>query len=572
MWCFTVSVSENIDNSLTGKLIRSVLAWAAESEREKINEYANRHWQKRRELGQPMATSTPPYGWQWGDKEKTFFELNIEEAAVRLSIFEMFVELDMSIRQIGHKLTLDGIPVPREARKEPLTEKEIEENGRPKLIPWNTGTIHMYLKDPANIGTLVICKKKKVLTGDGKSKRIDHPDMKLIPGGMPAIVSPEMFERAQRKLSTNRETKSQRPRDPENYLLIGHVTCAICGNHMHPICEKTTHVYRCNKHISILDANPHCEPHVLRIKASSLDQAVWHDCCLLFERLELIQSTLEAEIKNSISNLLEDTTGREQIAALKLAIEHARQEHAKQQDDYLRSLIAQDIQNKLEQLERFDEECQAAVNIAALTASYQQRVLEFVNFVNVMRGKYHEATFQEKHNALDVLGVRVYVQPSKLVVPIIQVESEEEWLTISDAARLTGFPRSSIQQSIAASGAKTERRSVDQIVFYRDAVREYHRTIGSRVDLDTYDDEWFTIHKLRTIKLATYPIVQRAMGLGLLPPQTRQVERTVIHRDELNRLLRESPIKSRSLFEEVSERIQITYSPLFVGTGVQASL
>ena len=37
-----VSVSENIDNSLTGKLIRSILAWSAESEREKIMEYANR--------------------------------------------------------------------------------------------------------------------------------------------------------------------------------------------------------------------------------------------------------------------------------------------------------------------------------------------------------------------------------------------------------------------------------------------------------------------------------------------------------------------------------------------------
>src|SRR5947209_9214821 len=46
-----ISVSENIDNSLTGKLIRSIIFWTAESEREKITEYANRHWQKRHELG-----------------------------------------------------------------------------------------------------------------------------------------------------------------------------------------------------------------------------------------------------------------------------------------------------------------------------------------------------------------------------------------------------------------------------------------------------------------------------------------------------------------------------------------
>ena len=39
-----VPVSENIDNSLTGKLIRSIMAWSAESERHKIAEYANRRW------------------------------------------------------------------------------------------------------------------------------------------------------------------------------------------------------------------------------------------------------------------------------------------------------------------------------------------------------------------------------------------------------------------------------------------------------------------------------------------------------------------------------------------------
>src|SRR5213082_307167 len=51
-----VSVSENIDNSLTGKLIRSILAWSAESEREKILEYANRHWQSRLEHNLPVGT------------------------------------------------------------------------------------------------------------------------------------------------------------------------------------------------------------------------------------------------------------------------------------------------------------------------------------------------------------------------------------------------------------------------------------------------------------------------------------------------------------------------------------
>ncbi len=104
-----VSVSENIDNSLTGKLIRSILAWSAESERHKIVEYANRRWQTRVEVGLPVGTGRSPYGWDWKDKEKTAYVVNQEQAAVRVSIFHMFVELDMSLRAITHKLTEDRI-------------------------------------------------------------------------------------------------------------------------------------------------------------------------------------------------------------------------------------------------------------------------------------------------------------------------------------------------------------------------------------------------------------------------------------------------------------------------------
>ena len=37
----------------------------------------------------------------------------------------------------------------------------------------------------------------------------------------------------------------------------------------------------------------------------------------------------------------------------------------------------------------------------------------FLEFVNVMRGKYATATYQEKRNALDVLGVMVTYTPRR---------------------------------------------------------------------------------------------------------------------------------------------------------------
>src|SRR5450755_2838806 len=189
-----ISVSENIDSCLTGKLIRSILAWSAESEREKILEYANRRWQTRIELGLPVGTGFASYGWQWGDKAKTFYVLHPEEAPVRFSIFHMFVELDMSIRSIAHKLTEDGIPTATQSRRPTQPEAEALPDGvsidelprtgqtkKPKGLTWTTATIYDYLTDEASMGTLIICKHKKVLGEDGKIRHMPHPERKVIP-------------------------------------------------------------------------------------------------------------------------------------------------------------------------------------------------------------------------------------------------------------------------------------------------------------------------------------------------------------------------------------------------------
>ncbi len=308
-----ISVSENIDNSLTGKLIRSILAWSAESEREKIMEYANRRWQTRIELGLPVGTGFPTYGWEWGDNEKTSYVLNPEAAAVRFAIFHMFVELDMSIRSIAHKLTEDGVPTATMLRN-PNTKK-----GQ----TWTSATVFDLLKDKENIGILVICKQKNVIGEDGKLKRIPNPNMREIPGGIPVIVSQTMYDRAQRKLATNREEKSHMPYNAEEYLLKGHIYCATCGYKMGPREHRGRAYYFCRKF-----GNKHNKcPDMTSIRSDVVNEVVWNDCCHLFERLDLIQARIEEEIEHALRNLLEDTEGMERVTALQAALEHARQEH-----------------------------------------------------------------------------------------------------------------------------------------------------------------------------------------------------------------------------------------------------
>ena len=487
----------------------------------------------------------------------------------------MFVELDMSIRQIGHKLTMDGIPTPREARrlqgKGKVTEEEINEEGQPKLIPWTTGTLHMYLKDAANIGTLIICKKKKVLQQDGTSKRIMHPEQKIIPEAIPRIVSEEMYERAQRKLMTNRETKSHLPRNPEEYLLIGRVYCSLCNNRMHPIAEKGLPVYRCNKHMSILDANPHCEPHILRIKTSLIDPAVWENCCQVFERLSMIQDALERSIEQSIQNMLEDTKGRMQITALEEEIHYARQERDKHPEgSYYYKLIAQDIQGKEEQLRRYEEEFAQSRTMVQLSGVYRESTRSFLNFLNSMKGRYHEASFAEKRNALDVLGARVYISPrtdEAFTKPLI--ETGQEWLNISEISALTGIHRNSLMLHVHNGDLKSQKMSTPRIVIHRDEIARFLQAKQKTVDLSPCEEEWFTVHKLTVLKISTPRIIHQAIAQGEIRAETIDVLQTYVHRDELNCFLRATPIRQRGVHDTVPPQFDITYTPMF--TGVQSS-
>jgi len=443
-----VSVSENIDNSLTGKLIRSILAWSAESERHKIVEYANRRWQTRVEVGLPVGTGRSPYGWNWKDKEKTGYVINQEQAAIRVSIFHMFVELDMSLRAITHKLTEDRILTPTYAKKfqgQPPEDSEI----KLEYCVWRYTTVREILKDLENIGILVVCKGKQKIGPDGKRRTEAHPNRREIPGGIPALIDLTLYERAQEKLKTNKADKSHLPLNKEDYLLRGHIYCATCGCSMKPRTQKKGRLtqkgtdksypfYRCTNMHNKYNA---C-PSLTTIRTSPLDDIVWQDCCVLFKRIEVLQAALEQEMEAAINALLEDTTGQEQIQQIEATIEFAKNEREKHvPGSYMHNLISQDITNQEEQLARYKEEIGSS-NIEKVTGTYQQRIMDFLEFLNVMRGRYEHATFQEKRNALEVLGVRVLVhEPTEtygLSSEALGINEGQEWFSAKDAARLLG--------------------------------------------------------------------------------------------------------------------------------------
>ncbi len=124
----------------------------------------------------------------------------------------MFVELDMSLRAIEHKLTEDQILTPLHSKKfRDILEKEGDEEQkaeiRKKCSVWGFTAIREILQDPANIGVLVICKTKQTIGPDGRRRTEPHPNRKEVPGGIPAIISPLLYERAQEKGFLQRNTE-----------------------------------------------------------------------------------------------------------------------------------------------------------------------------------------------------------------------------------------------------------------------------------------------------------------------------------------------------------------------------
>lgn len=66
-----------------------------------------------------------------------------------------------------------------------------------------------------------------------------------------------------------------------------------------------------------------------------------------------------------------------------------------------------------------------------------------------------------------------------------------------------------------------------------------------------------------------YSTIRRAILTGELQTREASASHHVIYRDELNRFLRESPVRPRKERENIASRVEVTYSPLF--TGVHSS-
>ncbi len=256
------SVTEDIDDSPQGQILRAVIGGMAEMERMKIIERTQRGLRARVAAGKLLPGPRPPYGYRWLQLtvdgktwEKAALEENPMTAPVVRRIFAE-VAAGTSARKVCQRLNDEGIPTP--------TGKAI----------WLGATVTKMLKHPVYVGQATAWRwtRERIAGSHIIQRQRDPSDQVVIDGIAPALVSKEVADAARAQLATNKVQATRNNRFPEVALLrSGFARCGYCGNALTVNNgTKGGPAYKC----STTSRDRHGCPH-FGIKTATLDQAVW---------------------------------------------------------------------------------------------------------------------------------------------------------------------------------------------------------------------------------------------------------------------------------------------------------
>ncbi len=238
------TVSEPLDQSTMGQFILAARALMAEVEREKIRERSMRGKNARLAEGRLPTWTCDLYGYRT-DRELGVRVVREDEAAVVRLIFGSIVE-GVSLHEVCRQLNERGVPSPGVTRMTYRT---------PKVPVWHASSLQHMVTNPAYKGHSVANRLTRVKfrnadTGKvNKRREVIKPEGEwtVLPGDLtPALVAPDVWERANERLRANRGTYGRNLRRP--YLLRGLMRCAGCGGAMYSEQEgggNQRRTYRC---------------------------------------------------------------------------------------------------------------------------------------------------------------------------------------------------------------------------------------------------------------------------------------------------------------------------------------
>jgi len=266
----------------------------SEYERARIMERTRRgriYWARQ---GRPVCSHVP-FGYRYisHTKEKPA-SVEIDEEAMKIvrQIFEWYVDGGLSKHQIALRLAHMKVPSPKA-----------------RLSYWDPSSIGTILKNEAYLGTWYLNHyKKEPCPGQIRPRTVKRPRQEWISVPIPALISPQIFMRAQQIREQGGRGGAKPLRYPMTHLLRRLVVCKPCGRKMscHNSMPEGYRYYWCRGN----------DPHGFKqtglkcsyptVSAPQLDNLVWADAVSLLTDPELLLCAWQEQNQMSPHETLKD--------------------------------------------------------------------------------------------------------------------------------------------------------------------------------------------------------------------------------------------------------------------------
>jgi site-specific DNA recombinase len=382
-------VTEPLDDSPEGQLIRFVRGYAAKVEHEKIKERSQRGKLARLQAGKPLPGPRPPYGYRYTSAAKHAYEIDPVTGPVVQRIFAAHLA-GQSLRAISWMLTDEGIPTA---------------TGRAPA--WNLNVVRWILQSPCYTGRATGLRFQRTKIKGQLPRSTPRPESEHIPlpeGIFPPLVDEETFAAVGERLHRNKAQAARRNHNPEATLLrAGFIRCGYCGYAMGACQRRGGWHYMCARSLRDRDACP--RPF---ITANMIDTAVWTRVEAVLTKPDVIAGELARLHQEDPTTADLQTIDRALAEIVKKQSNLARA-LALLDDDAASAPLVAELQALSNHKRSYEAERATILTRRAAWTLAQDRLADLTRWCTGVAAKLGDLGYQERRLALEALGVSVQV-------------------------------------------------------------------------------------------------------------------------------------------------------------------
>ena len=389
----------------------------AEYEKAQISERTRRGKVHRARSGSPAVLSGAPYGYRYVRKREhaeAQYEILEPEATVVRELFRRYTEDVVSIGELARSLTVQGIPTAKGKRT------------------WDRSTVWGILRNPAYCGRAAFGKTRvtdrvarvtrpvrlKGIRGRRRTADEDRPREDWIEIAVPALVSDDVFEAAQRRLQENKHFSARNTKEPS--LLQGLVACQSCGYGYYRTSTRTRarklHYYRCLGSDDYRYENGRiCANRPVR--QDYLDDVVWQHITALLSDPRLIR----VELDRRLEEVRKADPAAAQRSRVELQLVRGEKAVRRLVDAYQAEIVTlEELRERMPKLRREDAALRA--QLADLEAqqvdreTYLKLAEGLEDFLIRLRESAERPSMETRQRTVRLLVKEVLVGPERVVI------------------------------------------------------------------------------------------------------------------------------------------------------------